>query len=90
MDLDAAIGRAERAEILLNDQMLATAFDDARNAILEAWAGMPTGDNEIAKDLHRQLKCLELIKTVLRKHIDTGIIANAELKKMQGKRTFFK
>lgn len=90
MDLQAAITRAERAEILLNDPMLNDAFNDARNAILEAWAGMSDSKSEAAIDLHRQLKCLELIKTVLKKHIDTGIIASAELKKMQGKRTFFK
>lgn len=90
MDLENAISRAERAEILLNDPMLNTAFDDARKAILEAWAGMPSGDNDAAIDLHRQLKCLELIKNVLKKHIDTGIIANAELKKMQGKKGLFR
>lgn len=89
MDLQAAISRAERAEVLLNDPMLNDAFNDARSAIMEAWAGMSDSKSEVAIDLHRQLKCLELIKTVLKKHIDTGIIANAELKKMQGKRSFF-
>lgn len=83
------IKRAERAAALQNDPMLNAAFDDARKAILEAWASMSSGDSDKAKDLHRQLKCLDLIKTVIQKHIDTGIIAQKELDRMKGKKRLF-
>lgn len=77
---ELATMRAAQAEQLQANPLYAQAFDDTRAAILETWAGMPTSDSESAKDLHRMIKCLERVKRCLDVHIDTGKIAEREIR----------
>ena len=78
--LEMATQRAAQAEQLQANPLYAQAFEDTRAAILETWAGLPTSDTESAKDLHRMVKCLERVKRCLDVHIDTGKIAEREIK----------
>ena len=78
--LELAIQRAAQAEQLQANPLYAQAFDDTRAAIVETWAGLPTSDTESAKDLHRMVKCLERVKRCLDVHIDTGKLAEREIK----------
>lgn len=78
--LEQAMQRAAQAEQLRANPLYAQAFDETRAAILETWAGLATSDSDNAKDLHRMLKCLERVKRCLEVHIDTGKLAQAEIK----------
>ena len=78
--LEFAMLRAAQAQQLHANPLYAQAFDDTRAAILETWAGLPTSDADSAKDLHRMIKCLERVKRCLDVHIDTGKLAEREIK----------
>lgn len=78
--LETAMLRAAQAEQLQGNPLYAQAFTDTRAAILETWAALPVSDTDSAKDLHRMLKCLERVKRCLDVHIDTGKLAEREIK----------
>lgn len=78
--LELAMLRAAQAEQLKANPLYALAFETTRAAIMETWAELPTSDSDNAKDLHRMLKCLERVKRCLDVHIDTGKLAEREIK----------
>lgn len=77
---ELALLRAAQAEQLQTNPLYSQAFEETRTAILETWAGLPVSDTDNARDLHRMLKCLERVKRCLDVHIDTGKIAEREIK----------
>lgn len=78
--LELATIRAEEAERLINSGMFSQAFEDTRKAILEAWAALDNVNSEQAKDLHRMVKCLGRVKRCLEVHIETGKLAQVEIR----------
>lgn len=77
--LELAVQRAEQAEQLRANPLYAQAFADVRAALLETWAGLPDGNSEHARDLHRQVQLLKRLEKVIGIHIDSGILARKEL-----------
>ncbi len=71
--------RGEQARQLLTNPVFEAAFTEARASILEAWAELPTSDKEAARDLHRQLKCLDRVRKAIQTHIDTGTLARKDI-----------
>lgn len=78
--LELATMRAAQAEQLKANPLFDLAFADTRKAIMETWAALPVSDTENAKDLHRMLKCLDRVKRCLEVHIETGKLAEHEIK----------
>lgn len=80
VEMERAMRRGEEAARLLSDgSLLSVAFDESRTALMKTWAALETVDNEKAKDLHRMLKCLDIVERVIRKHIETGQLAQHEI-----------
>lgn len=79
---ERAVMNGEAAIHLLNNPLFAQAFEDTRRAILEQFAALDRMDDKHAErvnDLHRMVKCLELVKRCLQVHVDTGKIAVREI-----------
>jgi hypothetical protein len=80
VEMERATRRGEEAARLLADtSLLSIAFEESRTALMRTWAALDTVENEKAKDLHRMLKCLDIVERVLRKHIETGQLAQHEI-----------
>jgi hypothetical protein len=77
--LEKALARAEEAQRMLQSEIFKAAFDDTRQAVLEAWAKLPVARGDEAQDLHRMLKCLDRVKRCLEVHVETGMLANKEI-----------
>ena len=80
MSLQEDLDRGARAEKLLNDSMLAEAFDLVAKAIHERWAECPLRDKEGAHELKLQLKLLGDVRANLERAVSDGKLAAAELK----------
>ena len=79
-DLRADLERGVKAEKLLNDSMLAEAFDLVRQAIHEKWEGSPMRDRDGAHELKLMLKLLGDVRANLEQAVTDGKLAAAELK----------
>lgn len=84
--LEVSVIRAEEAKRLIESPMFSQAFDDTREALLEAWAGLDNPNSDHAKDLHRMVKCLEKVRKCMEEHIQTGKIAQKEI---EGRKRLF-
>ena len=75
IEAERAVRRGEEAARLLADgSMLSLAFEESRTVLMKTWAALETIENEKAKDIHRMLKCLDIVEKVIRTHIQTGQI----------------
>lgn len=77
--LDAAVVRAEDAQRLIDNPMFSKAFEDTRRAIQETWSSIDTKDKDTQQELLLMVKCLDRVKSVITKHIETGKIAHKEI-----------
>lgn len=76
---DMAVMRGEEAQQLLDNPLFSLAFDDARRAIQEAWAGLDTKDKETQQELLLMVKCLDKVRRVIEGHVASGRIAQKEI-----------
>ena len=76
--------RADEAARILNSQLWVTAWEDTRQAVFSAWEALPSSDRSQSDELHRTLKNLARLKSVLEKHIQTGKLADKELRAKSG------
>jgi len=75
--------RADEAARILNSPLWTTAWDDTRQAIFKAWEALPSSDRSQSDELHRTLKNLARLKSVMETHIQTGKLADKELRARQ-------
>ena len=71
--------RAEEAERIVNSEIFTAAFNDTRQALLNALAGMDNLRDDRARDVHAMVKGLDAVKRCLEVHIDTGKLARKEI-----------
>lgn len=76
--------RADEASRILNSPLWITAWDETRQAIFSAWEALPSSDRTQSDELHRTLKNLARLKSVIEKHVQTGKLADKELRARQG------
>ena len=75
------IRRADEASSIVNSPMFAAAFEDTRQALLNAIASLDSVQNEQARDLHAMVKGLDKVKRCIEVHIQTGRLASKELER---------
>lgn len=80
MSLEAELDRGSKAERLINDPILAEAFDLVSKAIHERWEACPIRDAEGQLHLKLQLKLLGDVRANLEQAVSDGKLAAAELK----------
>ena len=73
------LARAERAKLILEDELVTTALEDMRATIRTAWEASPARDTEGREHLHRYMKVIGQFEGHLRKHMETGKLIAAEL-----------
>ena len=81
-DLD----RAQRAEVLLSDELLVAAFKAIEDKVMTSWRGSQNVEDR--EERHRQLHTLDAIKLALDHHVRTGKLAVADLEDIKVKRGF--
>lgn len=74
------LARAERAKLILEDELVKGALADMKQRIVEAWEQSPVRDVEGREHLHRYLKVIGQFEGALRSHIETGKIAAHAIK----------
>lgn len=84
--LELATMRAEEAQRIVNSELFTAAFDDTRQALLNALASLDNLQSEKARDLHAMVKGLDKVKRCLEVHIDTGTLARKEI---EGRKRLF-
>ena len=72
--------RADRAKQLLEDPVLASAFSDVREQIVQKLEGMPVSDVEAQHSLTITLQVLKQLKTQLARYTDEIVLDNARAK----------
>jgi hypothetical protein len=75
---DAIAARADEAQRILNSPLFADIFEGIRRAYLSEWEELPTSDTELARDIHRRVKCLADVKASLTACINAGKVLQKE------------
>ena len=70
------VDRGHHAKRLLDDELLAEAFETIEKDIFEDWRNSGINEYEQRTDLFLTLKCLERLKAQLRAILDDGTIAS--------------
>ena len=79
MSLESDVDRARRAQEVLDNPVYAGAFGDIREALRDAWeASKDTAERE---DIHRMLRALQKVNTVLESTMRNGEVAVKELQR---------
>ena len=76
---ELAVQRAEEASRIVNSAIFTAAFDDTRQALLNALAGLDSMGDKRAQELHAMVRGLDKVKRCLTEHIDTGKLARMEI-----------
>ena len=80
MTLDEEVLRGERARQILEDPLVKKAFAEILNVTVLKWSDNTTSD-EGAKKLRDFYRATLLLKQVFEKHIETGKMAEIQIKK---------
>ncbi|SPA24574.1 hypothetical protein CBM2637_A150027 [Cupriavidus taiwanensis] len=81
------VARAERARLILDDELVKGALSAMKARIVEAWEQSPVRDVEGREHLHRYLKVIGQFEGALRSHIETGKIAAHEIRAEEERKT---
>lgn len=74
------IDRAEHANRLLNDQLLQDALKTIKEEVTRLWLDCPARDHEGKEALWQLAKTADKFESLLRGHIETGKLAQVNLK----------
>lgn len=85
-DPQADIDRAEHANRLLNDQLLQDSLKAIKDEVHRAWIDCPARDKEGKEALWQLAKTADKFESLLRGHIETGKIAQVNLKAFEERR----
>ena len=81
------VARADRARLILDDELVKGALADMKRLIVEAWEQSPVRDTEGREHLHRYLKVIGQFEGALRAHIEAGKIAAHAIKAEEEQKT---
>lgn len=82
----ADVQRAMQAEELINNPLLAEAFDAMEREYLRAWRGSGLPDLEERERLWLAIQVLEEVRKHLRVVLENGVIARREIDRIAGRR----
>ena len=88
-DPDTEVARGHNAARLLNDPLVAEAFDLIRAEYIAAWENAPARDTEGRERIWAHLQALGKVKAHLSTVVTTGKMAEKQRDEMRGKRRFF-
>lgn len=71
--------RAIKAQQILNDELVKSAFNDIRNHLVEKITKSSFKQQEDREDCYRMLRCLESFQGMFDRHIRDGVIAKDKL-----------
>lgn len=74
-----AINRAARAQVLLEDELLVSAFRDIEEFYTEQWRGSSANDEVAREKIWVTLKLLKQLRSTLEGYLETGVIARSRL-----------
>jgi len=84
--LEYEIRRGERAEALLQDELLNDALETIKQGYMEKWLDSPERDVEGRERLRLMVKTVDRLKSELQTVLDTGKIAKQTLRQRIGER----
>lgn len=79
MAIEQDMFRAARAKEVLENEEFASAMGEIRKELTEQWMQSPARDQDGREKLWLMLKMADKLEATLRKTIDTGKLAKAEL-----------
>lgn len=79
MSHEADVERARRAQEVLDNPVYADAYGSIREALRNAWEA--SKDRDEREDIHRMLRALQKVNTVLESTMRNGELAAAELQR---------
>lgn len=82
MNLEETVHRAQRAQQLLNDDVLLAARAEVERVIHEAWANSPIRDREGMHELRLMLKALGQVWELLEEAVNAGKLAAIDLQEL--------
>jgi hypothetical protein len=74
------IQRAEKARMILDDEMVQDAISGIRANIIENWQKIPLTDDKTLAKFHMLYGVVNTFEQALKTHIETGTIENFNLK----------
>ena len=80
------IQRGERAEALLQDELLNDCLETIKQGYMEKWQESPERDVEGRERIRLMVKTVDLLRAELRSVLDTGKVAKATLRQRIGER----
>lgn len=83
MDIDVNLARGARAKEILENEIYIETFDTVESELLTAWKNSPVRDVEGREKLFLMLGLLTKLKLALQSTMDTGKMAQVNLKHQQ-------
>jgi hypothetical protein len=80
MELEEKIERGFRAKEILESEVYIETFDLVKKELMSAWENSPARDTEGREKLYLMLGILNKLQSVLSTTMDTGKLAQADLK----------
>lgn len=81
-----AIAKGERAQRLIDDELLAEAFSAVESTLVGIWRNSQPGEDIKRDDAWRQIRLINGLKHALRQHVQTGSHASAKLAQIEQER----
>jgi len=78
-ELQPDIARAERAKAIIEDPMVAQAFEDIENSCLDGFKASGPDQVDLRENCHRLYLAIGMFQDIFKKHLDTGKMANISL-----------
>jgi hypothetical protein len=79
--LETKVAQGTEAAQLLGNEILARAFDETRQGIMEAWALSDPKSPDDQRHWLSMVKCLDQVRRAIYKHVETGKLAENEIKR---------
>lgn len=89
-DLRRDVNRAQRAQALINDELLAEAFTKLQNEYREVWEQSPATATAVREKAYLALKMLPVLRSSLEAMIMDGSVARKQLTNLEEDRARFK
>lgn len=84
--LQSDINRADHAQRLLNDELLQDSLKTIKEEVTRLWLDCPARDHEGKEALWQLAKTADKFESLLRGHIETGKLAQVNLKAFEERR----
>lgn len=80
--LQNEINRAAKAQMLLDNELLVSAYDEIEKQLIDGWIKSPPRDSDLRERLWHSIHANRRHKEMLQSHISNGSLAQKELEKL--------